>query len=132
MILGFKERFKDYILVGTKIHTIREDKPNRWKPGIKIHFATGVRTKNYNCFKEDSCKSIQSIEIKHSDEGMYILIDNEPYALFKGEYTSEKSKKRLNLIALNDGFNCFADFKDFFKNDFSGKIIHWTGRQYLK
>ena len=27
-----------------KLHTIRDDPHNRWKPGMKIHFATGVRS----------------------------------------------------------------------------------------
>lgn len=58
MILSFKKQFSEPILKGTKIHTIREDKPNRWKPGNKIHFANGVRTQNYNCFKESVCISV--------------------------------------------------------------------------
>lgn len=52
MILSFKEQFIPKILDGTKIHTIREDKKNRWEAGKKIHFATGVRTKNYKCPKK--------------------------------------------------------------------------------
>ena len=44
MILGFKEQFKNLIIGGVKKHSIREDRHNRWKPGMIIHFATGMRT----------------------------------------------------------------------------------------
>jgi len=48
MILGFKTKFTDKILNGSKIHTIRKDSKNRWKVGNTIHFANGIRTKNNN------------------------------------------------------------------------------------
>lgn len=42
MLLTFsKPQFKNLILDGTKIHTIRLDKTNRWKKGMKIHFWMG-------------------------------------------------------------------------------------------
>jgi hypothetical protein len=69
MILGFKPQFKEPILKGTKIHTLRDDEQERWRVGMTIHFATGVRTKYYNCFKQDKCKSTQQAIIvlkKHS------------------------------------------------------------------
>lgn len=51
-----------------KKHTIRAGK--RWKVGMKLHLATGVRTKEYFQFNEnikglEVCKCVQSIEIKH-------------------------------------------------------------------
>jgi len=58
MVLAFKKRFVEPIKKGVKIHTIREDKTNRWKSGMKVHAATGVRTKNYNCFFESVCIKI--------------------------------------------------------------------------
>jgi len=72
MILGFKtifpwgqvnffeEKIKasliikfDGIIIIPKIHTIR--KGNRWRAGVKIHFATGVRSKGYRQFAEAVC-----------------------------------------------------------------------------
>jgi len=67
MVLGFEQQFVEPILSGTKIHTIREDKHNRWKPGRSIQMATGVRTKNYNQFNEDECVSVQEIKILYFD-----------------------------------------------------------------
>jgi len=64
MIIGFKKQFVAPILAGTKVHTIRENKTNRWRPGTTIQFATGVRTKQYSQFKLNKCVSIQSIQIR--------------------------------------------------------------------
>jgi len=58
MILGFKTKTKDgrytnfveKIEKGEKIHTIREDKLNRWRAGRIIHAAVGVRTNEYRQF----------------------------------------------------------------------------------
>ena len=61
MILSFKPQFVNPIRRGTKIHTIREDGGNRWQSGRKIHMATGVRTKKYNCFRETECTEVQDI-----------------------------------------------------------------------
>ena len=134
MILSFKKQFKQPIVDGTKIHTIREDTPNRWKAGDKIHFATGVRTKNYECFKEGECKLVQRIEIKHHHTFVEIKIDGNPY----GEIQTNKIQYQLALADMyniltfirNDGFSRVDDFLAFFHTDFTGKIIHWTDLTY--
>ena len=42
MLLTFsKSEFRDRIRKGVKIHSIREDKYNRWKAGMNIHFWLG-------------------------------------------------------------------------------------------
>jgi len=69
MVLGFKPQFVPKILDGTKIHTLRKDATQRWKPGRSIQFATGVRTKNYKTFREDGeCKCVQTIWISHEQK----------------------------------------------------------------
>lgn len=134
MILAFKEQFKEPILKGTKIHTIRVDKNNQWSTGKKIHFATGVRTKDQKTFKEGRCKSTQNIVIRfEKDEegwGMQLFIDG---LQGKGDYWFDD-------LPLNDGFKKFSDFYDFFLNSavemnplqkiFTGKIIHFTEFRY--
>ena len=55
MILSFKPQFVPKILDGTKKHTIRADKHNRWHNKMTIHFATGVRTPQYEKFDEKTC-----------------------------------------------------------------------------
>ncbi len=124
MILSFKKQFKEPILKGTKKHTIREDKPNRWKVGNKIHFATGVRTKNYECFKEGVCVSVQEIEITRPVWSEYL---NDTIVRIDGIALTEKEQQQL---AWNDGFTNLIDFWLWFKGDFKGKIIHWTDLKY--
>lgn len=127
MILGFKKQFKAPIVKGDKIHTIREDKNERWHAGKLIHFATGVRTKEYDNFLKDTCKSVQEIEIIHNenkehaayDKGVWVLVDNIVLSSFWVE-----------RLAINDGFKSVYDFFQWFSKDFKGKIIHWTNLRY--
>lgn len=122
MVLAFKKHFVDGILTNTKIHTIREDKHDRWKTGKKIHFATGVRTKHYQQFMQGICKSTQSIEIKRLNgwiEDTEVKIDGRIL-----------SKMEVRDLAWNDGFANINEFCMWFKDGFKGKLIHWTDKRY--
>ena len=142
MILGFKEKFPDGTLTyfrqkilscfaneantrppfRPKLHTIREDKNNRWKKGMLIHFATGVRTKAYCNFWKDECKATQEIEIIYTGQTDYY-----PSIYIEGR---NLSYNEMTLLAINDGFEDQDDFFKWFNADFSGKIIHWTNLLY--
>ena len=134
MILGFKKQFVTPIIKGEKIHTIREDKNNRWKKGNLIHFATGMRTKNYNQFKIDICKSVQKIEIKYrlgfNDEKRIpsVFVDGKKFV--EGLEIGYSDFPKLIELINNDGFELAKDFFDWFNKDFKGKIIHWTDYLY--
>lgn len=141
MILSFKEQFKPKILAGVKDHTIRIDKPNRWKKYMPIHAATGVRTKNYNCFFKSICKSTQSIKInwyRHPEHKVHnsvfrVSIDGESFgaAVFNpGHENNPIITGRLEELARRDGFENVTDFCNWFSEDFTGKIIHWTDKKY--
>lgn len=129
MILSFKKQFVRPILDETKIHTLRQDLHDRWKTGNKIHFATGVRTPNYNQFKEGICKGVQRISfynpaIEYGDGsiwemGLRFIVD--------GKNVTEEIQKE---IALNDGFDSLEDMLKWFNYSFIGKIIHWTDKLY--
>ena len=125
MILGFQQERVPKILSGTKIHTIREDKHRRWKTGRKIHFATGVRTKNYNQFKLGFCVSVQTITMDFRVYPVPFIVD--------GKLLSTVDKLRL---VENDGFDNYFDLFNFFGKPydyfFSGVIIHWTSFKYHK
>ena len=121
MILGFNKCFADPIFLGIKIHTIREDKKGRWRAGIAIHMATGVRTKQYQCFSSDhSCTGTQFIDIRNYPAG-----EKEIWVGGRELVTSE-----IELLSKNDGFTDIAAFWRWFHHDFSGKIIHWTDFTY--
>ena len=124
MVLGFKPQFEEPILQGRKKHTIRKDKNDRWKPGMKIHFATGVRTKLYHQFKEGVCISTQKIQILWDNislngEFVSILVDGHLIDL-----------DEVETLAINDGFEDVSEFLNWFDEDFEGKIIHWTDLRY--
>jgi hypothetical protein len=36
----------------------------------------------------------------------------------------------LEVIARHDGFDSVNDFLDWFSEDFTGKLIHWTDLKY--
>lgn len=126
MLLGFKPQFREKILNGTKIHTIREDAPRRWGKGKVIHFATGVRTKQYECFMQGWCTGVQEIFMTY-ERGLEISIGD------RFIYRQEQE-----MLAKNDGFDSYEEFVDWFhkvimaspKLCFSGVIIHWTNHRY--
>ena len=133
MILSFKPQFKQKILNGTKIHSIRLDLHQRWQAGKEIHFATGVRTKNYDCFHLLRCQSIQKIEIEYIHKS---IIDTYSYITLEGIRIKVKIDNKIidiyQICALsgNDGFATVQDFFICFNKDFTGVIIHWTNYKY--
>lgn len=131
MILGFKQQFVKPILNGTKIHTIREDKSNNWQKGKDIHYATKKKYEDFKVFKTGICTSIQYIFMTY-DWKLEISIGATDYCDKYLSYTE------MEKLALNDGFNSFKEFEDWFyplikanKDEFyKGKIIHWTNFKY--
>lgn len=122
MVIGFKPQFVDKILNGTKIHTIREDQYGRWHPGMTMHMATGVRTKNYKQFHEAKCISVQEISIFSKYKEVWLFDEWEKvYRL---------TNIQVETLAKNDGFDTVEDFWNWFNGAFYGKIIHWTDFQY--
>ena len=121
MVLGFKQQFVPKILDGTKIHTIRRDKHRRWQKGVRIHFATGVRTKDYKQFKVGVCKFNQHIQIDRNSRAVFLGLNGGLHRL---------SSKGVDLLARNDGFDSTEAFWEWFSEDFAGTIVHWTDFVY--
>jgi hypothetical protein len=83
--------------------TIRDDPHNRWSAGRKIHFATGARTKNYECFAEGECKAVAFLWITLYKNFSYcISIDQDNLS-----YTEAQQ------LATDDGFETIAEFLEF-------------------
>jgi hypothetical protein len=130
--LGRKALPKNYI-VGTykqKLHTIREDKKDRWQVGTKIDFFINCRQKDMFRFAPVlpvvSVQKVEIIWIGFSDSFRpWVRIDG------KSIYTIDQidSNKMLEL-AHNDGFDSIEDFFAYFNEDFTGKLIHWTDLKY--
>jgi hypothetical protein len=132
MIISFKDRFVDKIKNGTKKHTIRGDKHDRWKGGTRMDMATGVRTTAYRKFAEKTCTGTQKISIKYFDEinSCMIWIDG----IYFGSAFFDQEKllftPEIKQLAENDGFDDIRKFLNWFGKDFEGKIIHWTDLRY--
>ena len=106
-----------------KLHTIREDKHNRWHAGVKIHFNVFNRTKNMFRFAPViPCVSTQKIEIIRTSDYL-----NEIICKVDGRILTELETQKL---AWNDGFANLIAFWLYFSQGFEGKIIHWTDLKY--
>jgi hypothetical protein len=117
MILTFKERFVPLILSGTKIHTIREDKYNRWKVGMKIHFWCGnprnISKHSYQ-FAKGSVEWIHYIQL-YTDLNLVMF---DLWWEIRGE--------GLETLAKRDGFKNWKEMKEFLPHNFEGKAIIWN------
>lgn len=122
--------FIEYCHCHPKLHTIRDDKTNRWKVGNKIDFYINVRQKNMFRFAPVlPVVSVQEVFMTYAfNDVIQISIDGKE--LFS--YT-----ERLEF-AINDGFDNWEDFFNFFyprikeskEHFYKGKLIHWTNLKY--
>lgn len=121
---------------GRKLHTIRLDPHNLWKPNMSIQMVyRGPKYSILDHFNKDipeleKCKSVQSIEIKwvHYTSGSFSGTKRGFRIAVWIDGVSCDDK--LALIARNDGFNSSNDFCRWFSKDFTGKILHWTDLRY--
>jgi hypothetical protein len=127
-----------YLKKAVKIHTIREDKNNRWQPGKNIDFFINARQKNMFRFAPVlPVVSTQKIDITYYNE-LNPTFTGELSKLAKGYYNevevlvdgNKLTIKQIELLSLNDGFESVNDFFAYFDKDFSGKLIHWTNQEY--
>lgn len=120
-------------LENPKIHTIREDKTNRWKPGMNIDFFINVRTKKMFRFAPVlPVVSVQKVEIKYHTNTFLVHIDGKLFFFGNRDFTVNEFENHKGMLELaqNDGFDTIEDFFEYFNEDFSGKIIHWTDKSY--
>lgn len=134
MILGFKTKFDDgtvtefveQILNEQKLHSMIEG--DRWREGMSIEMATGVRTKHYHQFNRyipelQTCISTQKIEME------YNLATGKINMRVDG---AKLTQNIINAVIKNDGLTKDRFVEWFFKNSntWRGQIIHWTSLRY--
>lgn len=111
-----------------KLHTIREDKNDRWKAGMMIDFFINARTKNMFRFAPQipvvSKQRIFMTYLPQCGLGFRVSINGR-----------ELEENEVEQLAFNDGFEAVEDFEDYFiaqmeDDQYSGKIIHWTNFKY--
>lgn len=134
---------EDPFMEKPKIHTIREDKKERWKVDNNIHFIINNRTsKRFQFAPISKVKAIQTIEInsRFGYASLEIVIDGKIFAQYHYNHDEPKNLKGLVQFIRNDGFDgkddreLITNFRNFFINHtndiFKGKIIHWTNFSY--
>jgi len=127
MIISFKQQFVPKILAGTKIHTLREDKTNRWQAGRKMHMYTGRYTATDRQFvKKAECVSVQYISLY---AGVELICTSN---LIDGEFILDRTLSDTEALefARNDGFDTLEDFWQWFTTTQTLKLIHWTDKRY--
>ena len=113
-----------------KIHTIREDKNDRWKRGTKIDFFINCRQKNMFRFAPVlPVVSVQKVYMSYKF--------NDVIEISVGEKLLFGHHERLQF-SQNDGFDTWEDFFNYFyplikaapNNFLKMKLIHWTDLKY--
>jgi len=170
MILGFMQKsangdptyFREKILSGVgrsyetthgtislnpKIHTLRIDPHNRWKPGMSIQMVyRGPKYSILDHFNKgipelERCVSIQRIKLTWIYKNAYVET-NLPLRKIKGPHgefnyypaiwidDKPMNQAQIELLAANDGFDSIYQFFKWFNKDFTGKILHFTDYRY--
>jgi hypothetical protein len=120
---GGPTRFPEKIILGEKVHTIRQDLKKRWRQGRPIQHVTGNRTKLRDMFLENECDGVQTIKILFTKEAEVkrVIVDGIDIPEWK-------------TIAENDGLTVDQFTKWFYSASeaevFTGVIIHWTNLRY--
>lgn len=127
MLLSFSSPpFIPRIEQNIKPHTVRDDKHNRWKPGMKIHFWFGnprntrAKVKPYH-FGNGIVEKTNRIIIDTRMDSIYIYGEHFIFSL--------RSEHDLTQFAINDGFDNYEQFKLWFPEPFDGKLIWWDYSQ---
>jgi hypothetical protein len=131
MLLTYSnKRFPPLIEAGVKIHSIREDKNNRWKVGMKIdHWMHSPRNPSKHPYPFLKGKHVliskQQIEILpyYKDGNCYsatVVVDN----------TRLISMDEIENLSYNDGLENTRMFFKWFDCFFKGYILHWTTCKY--
>ena len=117
-----QELINKIVSVKPKRHTIRRDSKKRWKLGNLIHFYIDTRSPLQYLFAPViDCISTQKIEIIYNRGKIRVYINERQLPL---------SPSKVEELAINDGFDSVDDFFEWFNEDFTGKIIHWTDLKY--
>lgn len=119
-----------------KLHTIREDKHNRWKAGMSIqmvyrgphysiadHFNKGIP-------ELETCRSWQKIKLWVTGELGEWQNGQREQIIKVHAIVDGKRIDNTNQLVTNDGFDNIIQFANWFKKPFEGKILHWTDLRY--
>lgn len=127
-----------------KDHTIRRDENHRWQPGKMIHFIVNNRSpRRFQFAPLVPVVKVQPITFEWQwaitganwQERNVCTITVEGRLLGTARTDAETGKvmsasPNVHTLARRDGFKDVQGFLDYFKEDFRGRIIHWTNQWY--
>ncbi len=126
MVLGFKRQFAPYVRDGSKTHSIREDKNDRWRVGCLVDAFVDPRQKTMERLMASTpVVRTEAIIIERGGVSFPLKVTIEGVAL---------SHDEMNQFFWRDGFrdesqnrNPSAQALRFWNGilPFKGKIIHW-------
>ena len=139
MLLGFKPRFRDPILIGTKVFTMRNKRKHEVKIGETLYMYTGLRTSN--------CMKISDKEKVISKQKVRLTIIAEPNIILLKIYVDGRklTEKEISEFVKFDGFTGQVDFVEYWIKSSTGKprkksgyyriggwldLYHWTDLKY--
>lgn len=113
MLLGFKQRFVEPILTGSKIHTLRLRRKKPPKLGETLYMYTGLRTNN----SELICKNHTLLgEQKTWVRIDFVMSDKKAIIEYRLKVCVDGfrlSDQQLYDFVINDGFTGIADFVEY-------------------
>ncbi len=123
MLLTYSNhRFPPLIKEGIKVHSIREDRKQRWKVGMDIHhWMHNPRNPHLNPYSfSHGIHRVVSIQ----------KIDIEPILQMVRVDGRFLTNEEIDVLAFNDGLENRKVFFKWFSQSFSGYILHWTNKKY--
>lgn len=135
MLIGFKKRFKEPILIGTKVFTLRRQPKRIPKVGETLYMYTALRTKFTELItNKEKLMSMQKVRITIKRKNLVsydigIWVDRR-----------KLTEPEVNQFVCFDGFVNRIDFAEFWLTDEKGKpknrtgalmvMFHWTDLKY--
>lgn len=119
---NFQRQFRELIVSGQKLHTIRARRKNGYLPevGERIKLYTGMRTKRCELLREVEVARVRVIIIEQRGpiDPPRVVLDLQ-----------RLSPREIDDLAMNDGFRSYEEFGDFFRrkhgDTFAGYLIEW-------
>lgn len=138
MLLGFKSRFVEPILIGTKVFTLRSPRKKEPKIGETLYMYTGLRTNQ--CKKITDKESLRSVQMCD----VYIIRHNEIDTIKVRVDGRRLTAFELGRFVKYDGFKDTKDFADYWiSTSYAPKkapanchvsgsmnLYHWTDLKY--
>jgi uncharacterized protein YqfB (UPF0267 family) len=116
--INFIKRFANDVECLKKRQTIRPKRRRQVKPGDRLIFYTGQRTKCCRKLGEGYCLSVSDIIFEMENFHLSIYVDN-----------IKLNMNQIFELARADGFKTIPDFVNFFYSKygfpFSGNLIKW-------